>query len=1173
MSISETRLGGGEPAAARKAWLTPLVGMGLWLASVAVLTGLVSGVLWTLQGSGVPTQAELDRWQWGSREQKLATLREAYSGRRPVITDPRRDEIEKFLKELTKSESSVGEGPWIDALDEVRFRRRMLDSPWGRSLSWFERRQFTALPISNYSVVTPNQMHDIKLLHIAPAAGGDETLVFTLAQQEYHDAEPMLFWLSKSSGSWKLVDWEWVDSGWTESEASAHWIVMSEDPLGGGYERAMLSVREADSFDYTKKDEYEQKLREAENCGVPSAAADYTRYLIMHRWSNRNRPEEVLRLSASVLEPDRVPGVHLLRALACQRLGKTDEAFAALDRLEQLVGFRPRVVQARAYLFHQARRRGDALTQWRRLADFDPGDASSLSELLELLPKSQRSEVIDRIKTHSEPLKLAAEIVQFNRSELDERLLQDLSQFAQSLAPESAEARQIEIARLEIQDQYAAAAALSRQAAERESDKVKQQSHWYSYLTQMHRAGELVRGFAAHPDPKVAFHILVGGLDDNESIIDLADLPPLLAAYRAMQPDDPWLSYYEGYYAAQKQRFAEADRRFAEAERLLPPSKPAVKPAAKLAAKLAAAGVATPEDEEGKEDEDGELDGLRELLRDQRCRAQYELGQAVEALDEYKHHESAYQSLARLAVQYCHWNLLNQLNQSFASKQPQSLWLTYYEARYLLAIHNFKAVRLHVRLLNARQKEAPGIEYYTEQLELELLLKEVPDPIAAYQRSKDHATTFHRLSQKMLDEHDWDHFDKLCQINRVGSNSPEVVRARLEQAWRQRDDLGLIRLLIPWPTPAFVQRNYLEGIWRERLVRSLLRQNRWDEAHQFAQEAYQRHEEPWPLVMTEVARNDVAAIAQRLSEDESFAESWTHRDFATDPFLRAVLLDDTFAELRQQQLFALPNYRDGETLTLLLSQPLELSESWLRNRLGQPGLPPEIQIASETRASVTWEGRRFELLAMPTPYFSAEDVEHLVPPSSRRLPSNDRYEVFLRQRAHLLIVPLRDDRDEPWNSPTISVRELGAKLMSRETIGVVYDQSTNSSSFLAAISSSNAKGLASRRPLSEINPSGFVLRARDYDFQLPPEEQQTLRKRVESNRAEANSPPLLVEVRMLDAPIPMLESFRVSDIRRHRFGGYELIAEYAGSTPSPHFPELRPGLKFIIPLHQVHFTH
>ncbi len=1150
MSLSGTRSDRGGPAVVRRPWLTPLVGVGLWLASVTVMTGLVSGVLWSLRASGTPAKAEIDRWQWGSREQKLAALREAYSDRRPVITDPRRDEIEKFLTEVTKSNDVIGEGAWVGALDEARFRKRIQESPWGRSLSWFDGRQLRGMSISEFSVVSPNQVTSLKLLHIAPWAGGDETLVFTLIRQGYHEVEPMLFWLSQTDGQWKLVDWEWVDSGWTEAESAAQWIAMSGEPLGTNFELAMFELRGADGMEYSQRDEYEQSLRETESYALPSAVADYARYLLMNRWSHRGRPEEVLRLAAMIQEPDRVPGVHLLRATACQRLGKTEEAFAALDHLEKLVGFRPSLAVSRAHMLQQTRRREDALVQWKRLADFDPGEQSYLSELLRLLPKNKRSEVLDRIKSHSEPLKLAAEVAQFNQYQLEEPFLNELSKFAKSIAPESAETRQIEILRLESSDQYTAAAALSRQAAEQETDKAKQQSHWYAYLTQMHRAGELLAGFANHPDPKSAFQDLVGGMDEGEAIIDVEELPPLLEAYREKQPNDPWLSYYEGYYAAEKTRFADADNSFAAAERLLPAQQP----------------NAT-DDEENDDD----LSGLRNLLRDQRCRVRYELGQAVAALEAYNRHEAAYQSLAQLAVQYRHWNELARLNQSFAVQQPRNLWLTYYEAKTLLAAKNFDAVRGKLQMLKVRHSENPGLDYYREQLELDLLTAEVADPIVVYQRSQEPATAFNRLSQMLLAEREWNIHNKLCQEHRIRlqSDAPEIVVARLEQAWRQLDYEGLVGRLTPWPTETFSQRKYFETTWRERLVRSLLRLNRLDEAQRLAQESYRLHEEAWPLVMTYVAQKNAAEIAKLLSEDDSLAETWKHRDFGTDPDLRAVLLDDAFAEIRQQQEFTLPNYRDGESLTLLLRRPVELTESWLRERLSRPETPVEIVRTSKTSLVVTWQGRRFQLLMTPTPFFPAEFVDRQVPAESRPRPSSDPFSVFLEQQAYLVIMPLRGDSNESWDSPSVTARELSSRLLNDNVAGALYRQPNSPFRFLIPLTEKSAAALASRKPLHEVEPRGIDLRIPPEDDRLPQVQQQTLRKLFEASRTEADPQPIRVKVLIVNDQIRMFENFRVTDIRRQRYGGYELVAEYTGPNPNARFPELRPGIKFVFPIEQV----
>ncbi len=531
--------------------------------------------------------------------------------------------------------------------------------------------------------------------------------------------------------------------------------------------------------------------------------------------------------------------------------------------------------------------------------------------------------------------------------------------------------------------------------------------------------------------------------------------------------------------------------------------------------------------------------------------------------------EAAYQSLAQMAVQYRHWNELIRLNQSFTIQQPRSLWLTYYEAKVLLAAKNFDGVRGKLRTLKVRESETPGLNYYREQLELELLLAEVPDPAAAYARSQDHAAAFNQLSQKLLAEREWDNLEKLCQRNRAGENSPEVLFVRLEQAWRQNDHLKLVKLLTPWPTETFSQRRYFETTWRERLVRSLLRVNRWDEAQRLAQESYRLHEEAWPLVMTYVAQKNAGEIAKLLREDESFAETWKHRDFATDPDLRAVLLDDAFAEIRQQQEFTLPNYRDGESLTLLLRRPVELTETWLRERLAQPGTPLEIVRTSKTSLAVTWQGRRFQLLLTPTPFFPAEFVDRQVPPESRPRPSSDPFSVFLEQQAYLTIMPLRGDGNEPWNSPSVTARELGSRLLNDNVAGALYRQPNSPFRFLIPLTENSAAALASRKPLHEVDPRGFDLRITPEDYRLSLDQQQALRKLFEASRTEADPQPIRVKVLIVNDQIRIFENFRVTDIRRPRYGGYELVAEYTGPNPNARFPELRPGIKFVFPIEQV----
>ncbi len=93
------------------------------------------------------------------------------------------------------------------------------------------------------------------------------------------------------------------------------------------------------------------------------------------------------------------------------------------------------------------------------------------------------------------------------------------------------------------------------------------------------------------------------------------------------------------------------------------------------------------------------------------------------------------------------------------------------------------------------------------------------------------------------------------------------------------------------------------------------------------------------------------------------------------------------------------------------------------------------------------------------------------------------------------------------------------------------------------------------------------------DHRLPLDQQQALRKLFEASRTEADPQPIRVKVLIVNDRIRMFENFRVTDIRRQRYGGYELIAEYTGPNPNARFPELRPGIKFVFPIEQVATLH
>ena len=205
----------------------------------------------------------------------------------------------------------------------------------------------------------------------------------------------------------------------------------------------------------------------------------------------------------------------------------------------------------------------------------------------------------------------------------------------------------------------------------------------------------------------------------------------------------------------------------------------------------------------------------------------------------------------------------------------------------------------------------------------------------------------------------------------------------------------------------------------------------------------------------------------------------------------------------------------------------------------------------------------------PTPFFPAEFVDRQVPPESRPRAASDPLSVFLEQQAYLAIMPLRGDSNEPWNSASVTARELGSRLLNDNVAGGLYRQPNSPFRFLIPLTENSAAALASRQPIHEVEPRGFDLRITPEDHRLPLDQQQAIRKQFEANRTEANPQPIRVKVLVVNDQIRMYEIFRVTDIRRQRYGGYELIAEYTGPNPNARFPELGPGIKYVFPIELV----
>lgn len=1148
--------------------LTPLVGMGLWLASVVVTTLLASVIVWGVKKANGPIAVIPNQGLWGLPEQKSSALRKIFDGHKPAAVHPRKEEIETFLLNFTNQDEEQS-SKWKEVRDDERFRDRVLKSNYVRLLPRRERQMIAEQPISEFWAERPTRFQHLALVHIAPWAEfglqgtskplDDELVVFAYGRSEYDKGEPVVFWLKGPVGQLKLTDWEYINSGIAESEHAGFYESANRDPAATELFRFYHYIRAADELNYSDKEKFEATMKLAEECQVPRAWEDLARYILIVRWSNWSRHDEVCRLADQVKNLDRIPGIIAHYAASRSRLGQDDRALALIAISANLVGFRPDLSELRARILTN-QRSDEAIAQWQRLVDFDPSDVSQLGELFQVLPKARRSEVIERIKSLPDSAKLAVRFAQYHSQRLTLPMLQELARHVAMVSPDSSEARDIEILQLRSQGDFAAAAQIHRLAAERESDPVVKKAQWADYLVEMHSAGQVLAGFEVHPDPRAAFRTLVLGVEESESAVTTDELPPILAAYRKFRPDDPLLAYYEGYVAAHQQNYQKADECFLAAERLISKEKQAAENDPK----------AKDDDNDG---DDLDSDTLTSMICRERCRARYELGDDIEVLSLYPKSEEAYQVIAAKAVDYRQWSVLDRINEAFRRDEPSNPWLAFYSVRLAIAHQELQNAHDLLKEMATREAELPLMKYFRSQLQREIAAAEIPEPLRRFELSDDRKEMFAHVSHLLLDEQDWAGLDKVCRLHPDGPDCDDVAMLRLDQAWKQDNAKELVQRLTPWPEKLFVKQRYQASIWRERLVRSLLRLEQRDQAMAIALDAKQRFGERWPLIMTWVASREAEKFEELLNADDGAMEEWGYRNLADDRELRPLLENIAFANFRKHFALDLTVYDPAPTITILLNKPSEISEEWLSSRLAESKTPDSqllISRLSPTRLIVCWNQTRFLLTSVAQPYFAADILED--PAVAKHWPDlpADTRQVFAQQQSYWQITSLGGTNQEPWNRSDHECRQLAARLLNDDAVGVMHREWLSDVVTVLPIDATQADKLAAYQSPFALDQHAIILQnRRPQPRKLDDEKRQTLRTMAAKTPAVDEANRLTLTVQLTDGDHPWIENFQLLELRPQRYGQLEVVAEYRGPDHSNSLPELRPGIRYVVPFGRI----
>ena len=161
--------------------------------------------------------------------------------------------------------------------------------------------------------------------------------------------------------------------------------------------------------------------------------------------------------------------------------------------------------------------------------------------------------------------------------------------------------------------------------------------------------------------------------------------------------------------------------------------------------------------------------------------------------------------------------------------------------------------------------------------------------------------------------------------------------------------------------------------------------------------------------------------------------------------------------------------------------------------------------------------------------------------------------------------------DDPqlWDSSSTMVRELGARLLNPDVVGAMHIPKFSSLNHVVTLNDRLSDLLASRVPFPQLGTSTMTLRGDQTSKRLSTEKRRTLENLAELPQPLDDSVQVEVELQLCDSDIPMTAPFRVLEVRRRRYGGYQLVVEYVGKEHFPGFPELHAGIQYVVPLDHV----
>lgn len=376
----------------RKSWV-PFI-MGSILAGSAVMA-VVFGIwgfirlIESIDGPGSMASAWGDEWQ--AAAEKQAEFRATFRIPTVLLPDADLPVIEKVLTKYVAAAKFNDHGAIARLVDVEAFLQRMQEHPDMPRLEVLGRKAL--LTELNRSLQLPSDVTGCRLMGFKRLTKG-VVIADVILKHSPGSSQPFRLWLQQRGRAWSVVDWEAVSEGKSESAQWAGAQRTSQDYLGSMYAASIDAMRQADDrFSRGDVSGAVQVLGTADQRSLPSYLSKQVQLAVATRFHRYGQHQSALDCLTSMEFQDQVPGVFVIQALCYQALGEPAKAIESAMHYEQLCGFSPDVVRAKALSLIQLEKKDEATAEFQRLLEFDPTDQAASMQLAALRPAGEQPKV------------------------------------------------------------------------------------------------------------------------------------------------------------------------------------------------------------------------------------------------------------------------------------------------------------------------------------------------------------------------------------------------------------------------------------------------------------------------------------------------------------------------------------------------------------------------------------------------------------------------------------------------------------------------------------------------------------------------------------------------------------------------------------------------------------